>query len=371
MLPSFQRNSCALVILLALVLSGCTALGPRTVPADRFDYNEAIADSSRQQMLLNLVRMQYWDFPSFLAVSSVITSYTYEGGAGISGDTGFNDPNADKLSANANIHYTERPTITYTPISGHEFIRRMLVPIPVRTLFAMAQSGWTVDLLLLTAIHRINDVENLSFATIPPPGEIELNSQRRRDLENAGRFQRVIHLLLTLEDEGVIEFQEQTDKKSRLPAMVISRHLNAKQRKQVREFRALLKLDPRYDVFRVTTRMTRRKPDEITIQSRSLLAIMAFISKGVDTPLEHQKKGWSANEPILNKKGRRIIPFHVRVARKRPEDAYLAVKYKGYWFYIDPRDRQSKRLFNYLLALFQLQAPAPDSSAPVVTLPAG
>ncbi len=133
-----------LVVLSLGFLAGCAAVGPRTVPADRFDYNEAIAHSAREQMLLNLVRMQYWDFPSFLAVSSVITSYSYEGGAGIDGEYGFHDPTVNKLTADANIHYTEHPTITYTPISGHEFIRRMLVPIPVRTLFAMAQSGWSV-----------------------------------------------------------------------------------------------------------------------------------------------------------------------------------------------------------------------------------
>ncbi len=190
-------------------------------------------------------------------------------------------------------------------------------------------------------------------------------------MANASRFQRIIHLLLTLNDEGIIEFQEHKVEDRLEVTMVISRHPTPDQQGKVHEFRSLLKLDPRYDTFRVTTHLAHRKPDEITIQPRSLLAIMSFISKGVDTPLEHRKRGWSANEPILNKKGRRIIPFHVRVAKERPQDAYLAVKYKGYWFYIDPRDRQSKRLFNYLLALFQLQAPTPDNSSPLVTLPAG
>jgi hypothetical protein len=38
------------------------------VPPDRFDYNEALARSSKEQLLINLVRLRYDDVPVFLAV---------------------------------------------------------------------------------------------------------------------------------------------------------------------------------------------------------------------------------------------------------------------------------------------------------------
>ncbi len=38
---------------------GCGSLGPGRVPGDNFNYNEAIAQSSREQMLLNLLRLRY------------------------------------------------------------------------------------------------------------------------------------------------------------------------------------------------------------------------------------------------------------------------------------------------------------------------
>ena len=35
------------------LISGCAAQGAKRIPADRFDYNAAIAQSTREQMLLN------------------------------------------------------------------------------------------------------------------------------------------------------------------------------------------------------------------------------------------------------------------------------------------------------------------------------
>src|SRR4051812_41364579 len=42
----------------AVVLAGCTHLGPGTVAVDRFDYSSAIGDSWKQQTLLNIVKLR-------------------------------------------------------------------------------------------------------------------------------------------------------------------------------------------------------------------------------------------------------------------------------------------------------------------------
>ncbi|MGD8702214.1 MAG: hypothetical protein PVH26_07235, partial [Desulfosarcina sp.] len=64
-----------LIVLALLIVSGCAAQGARRVPADRFNYNAAIAQSTREQMLLNIVRSRYLEVPVFLTVSSVLTQY--------------------------------------------------------------------------------------------------------------------------------------------------------------------------------------------------------------------------------------------------------------------------------------------------------
>ena len=65
--------------MLILFLSGCTGLGPHTIPRDRFDYARAISDSWKSQMLLNMVKLRYADVPVFVDVASVISQYTLEG----------------------------------------------------------------------------------------------------------------------------------------------------------------------------------------------------------------------------------------------------------------------------------------------------
>ena len=66
--------------------------------------------------------------------------------------------------------------------------------------------------------------------------------------------------------------------------------------------------------------------------------------------------------------------FHVRYAegKKPPPCAHVAVCYKGYWFYIDERDRDTKATFSLLVELSRLQLSTDKGGpAPVLTLPVG
>ena len=61
----------------AVFLTGCRTLGPERLPFDRFDYTNAIAESNKQLMLSNLVRIRYSDAPVFLDVISVINQFEF------------------------------------------------------------------------------------------------------------------------------------------------------------------------------------------------------------------------------------------------------------------------------------------------------
>lgn len=98
---SFQITIIFLITL--FLLSGYTSFGSRNIARDRFNYNEAIAQSHNQQMLLNIVRLRYLEIPNFLGVSSVITSYSYDGSFGLSGTSNAN-PSNEIITENPTLH---------------------------------------------------------------------------------------------------------------------------------------------------------------------------------------------------------------------------------------------------------------------------
>jgi hypothetical protein len=57
--------------------------------------------------------------------------------------------------------------------------------------------------------------------------------------------------------------------------------------------------------------------------------------------------------------------------KRPPERAHIAVRYRGYWFYIDARDRDTKATFALLVELSRLELGAKTGTAPILTLPLG
>jgi len=62
--------------------------------------------------------------------------------------------------------------------------------------------------------------------------------------------------------------------------------------------------------------------------------------------------------------------LNVRHGAAAPEDAYVSIRYRNQWFWIDDRDPQSKAMFNSLLLMFSLTETAQTQAAPLVTIPA-
>ena len=88
LLKDFGKHSASVQIVLlalALFMSGCTTIGPDSIPRDRFDYNTAISDSWKEQTLLNIVKIRYSDMPLFVEVASVVSGYTMQSSVNIAG----------------------------------------------------------------------------------------------------------------------------------------------------------------------------------------------------------------------------------------------------------------------------------------------
>ena len=98
--------------------TGCATVGPGNVVRDRFDYGSAVATSWKEQTLLNIVKLRYMDLPMFLDVGQIVAGYTMETSGSVgAGLTRGEVPSSYEASVGGSIRYTDRPTITYSPLS--------------------------------------------------------------------------------------------------------------------------------------------------------------------------------------------------------------------------------------------------------------
>jgi hypothetical protein len=68
----------ALVIAAAASMMSCASIGPKTVVVDRADSGAAIAESWKEQTLLNIVKIRHMDLPVFMDVASVVAGFSLQ-----------------------------------------------------------------------------------------------------------------------------------------------------------------------------------------------------------------------------------------------------------------------------------------------------
>src|SRR5262245_19802621 len=115
--PKGARGLVLLPAVLALAFAGCASIGPGTVARDRYDYSDSISESWKRQMLLNIVKLRYLDPPVFVDVGQIVAGYSLETAATVGGQS--TKPGPDSFSLGASGRFTDRPTITYTPLTGN------------------------------------------------------------------------------------------------------------------------------------------------------------------------------------------------------------------------------------------------------------
>jgi hypothetical protein len=338
-------------------LGGCAGIGPMVLPRDRFDYNAAIADSWKQQMLVNLVKIRYGDTPVFLDVTSVISQYSVAVGVNSGLEWQQVGPNTQSLSANAS--YIDRPTITYSPLSGAKFAQNIMTPIPPTAILSLIQSGYPVDLVFRLAVQSINGIYNRTGRLLRThPAEPE--------------FYSLIEKLQRIQDSGGIGIRV-NNKEGQKGSMIVlkgkaSKSLEADQR-WVRE---TLGLNVNRNDFKVVFGAISANDGEIAILTRSVLDILTNLSLNVEVPLddvEEERVNATMSETTSN--GISLPPLiSIHCSTSKPSNAFIEVRYRGQWFWIDDRDFRSKSLFSFIYFLFSLtETGEPQQGAPIVTIP--
>jgi hypothetical protein len=139
----------------------------------------------------------------------------------------------------------------------------------------------------------------------------------------------------------------------------------------LKELRALLQLSPTAREFTLVSGQTPFSDREIAVQTRTMLQVMQSLANQVDVPPEHVTEGRAT--PGWNLDGTeqahtRLLRIHSGTAD--PDDAYVAVRYRDLWFWIDDRDLRSKRVFALMMLFFSLADTADREGQPIVTIPA-
>ena len=314
-----------MIVLTTSWLWGCSSFGPSRLPPDLFDYNGAIAESSQEQMLMNLVRLRYQDVPVFLSVSSVLSQYVYSGNASVNGMAGrAGGASNDAIGAHAGVLYIDRPTVTYSPLSGEDFARQLLTPIPTELLFSLVQSEWPAKQLLTMSIQRINHLVNEGYYPAPVPAVGD----------ETDSFRRAVALIIELSIDSAIEMQRGVDGDSSSNYLVFEKTDDPRTRARIVELKHMLNLAGDVDRFEVTDRITQRTSDQVTIRLRSLLTLMGYLSKGVQVPPSHLEDGWvpavgDQTGATFVDPGLSELDMRVLVSEQPPEDTFVAVRSPG------------------------------------------
>ncbi|MBX9628356.1 MAG: hypothetical protein K2X82_31445 [Gemmataceae bacterium] len=403
---------------LALLPAGC-ALGPRALTTDRLAYNEAVKTTSEEQLLLNIVRLRYTDTPSSLAVTSVadqreltrnlgITPFFTAAAAGLApgGYRGTVLPQAGVTAAT-------RPTLTYTPEDDQTFTQRLFTPLSLDAIASLSKTTWPTETVFRLWLENLNWVSNAETASGPTP----------RDPPDFAAFRDGVAALQRLVDRklAAISVEEVDDPVGdELPAgagvlrdaveaakagLEVKRTdggyrvIRKKRQPTLRvadaargdpDFAAVcraFRLDPGRTTFLVTSDkldpfLQGTPPaglDRLDLETRSLLQVLFFVAHGVDVPADHAAGGLAPQTQGADGKPfdwdlvlRGLFKVCCSAGKHPPACAHVAVRYKGYWFYVDERDRDTKATFALLLELSRLQLSGEKGDAgPILTLPIG
>jgi hypothetical protein len=339
-------------ILLLAGLSGCASIGPATIARDRFDYITAISDSGKSQMLLNLVRLRYGDAPVFLDMSSVINQYTVEGSLGfVAGSSS---------SGTGQATYTDRPTITYLPVSGDKFARGLVTPIPPSIILNLIQAGYPVDVVLRLCVHAVNGIHTRYGGSA---------RQRPADPE----FYPLVEKLQKIQHAGEIGMRIQKTADQDTSIVVFKKRVSPALEEDVAEVRRILGLDPEAQEFNVVYGSVAANDREIALLTRPMIEILIDLSSYIEVPATGLAEGRTFPSPapeMVN--GEPVIPLiRILSSTQRPEDFFTAVPYRQDWYWIDDKDFPSKRLFSFVMFLFWFLETETKQGVPLITLPAG
>ena len=339
--------------------SGCAMVGPRSISMGRADYNEAINRTEDEQMLLSIVKSRYGETFSLLAVSGVAANVRFRTNAAVEIGYGPRWQYYENLVPfTGGLAYEENPTITYAPVRGEQYLRQLMSPIPLDILVLIVRFGTNEANYFTSLTNRINDMRNPDFLDLP-------------SAESDPRFQRFTELNRELDQAGLIQWV--ADPRTGVAFDILIMDYAPAHTDKVREYLTLLGLplppDEMKDiVLPVYFAVKGEETDGISISTRSTYDLIEILSAAIEIPPEHASAGLAIKYPTPGLAGKDL---RIYASKDKPKRAAVVVNHRGYWFYIDDADMNTKLFYVMVRTLWStsIAAAADQKAAPVLTIP--
>jgi len=357
MIMSF--NKLVVVLSVVMTLSGCARMGPATITEDRIQYRESLARSQQSQNLLNIVKLRYLEWPVFLDVQQIVAGYNWEHSGRAAHTNIFQNivGAGDSGTVEYSGKFVERPTITYSQLSGEKFYKSMLQPADVRVFLALIQAGWPASQLFKVLVDQVNGKHNRGVSY-------------KKTIQEDPAFLKFYTLLKKLQMQNALDIVI-TGKENKKTVIMNFRtqSMNEQTRRELDEVKMLLGLKPELNRFNVKWGPVSDAPDTIAIKTRSIVKVMLTLSAFVEVPEEDIKHG---NAVVFEQSGEDVLHVHkplitIHSGKTVPENAYVTTQYRNYWFWIADNDPASKRTFSFL-SLMMAASETGEKAAPQLTI---
>ena len=365
-----------------LILSGCQVPSTSSFYGDggRTAYNMVIQATNAQEMLLNLVRMRYFDPPFFLEMGTVTTQFTYKGTTSgkVAIPGGFTTSSPFVLGGD--FMWQNQPTLQYAPLEGKKFARQISQPIDLQTIQSMIYAGWNIKKLFRLLIQSFDTMNNSTATYIVN----NVSKDYFKDFYEATEILRYFQL------NGLLEIGVTTTEE---PSTTVAKNDKEKEsfrKKEVmqivfpvdndksKEFISLIgngkTVSQVGDKYVINAFSGFQSTGKMGLLTRSIISCMYYLSQSVDVPDADSLSGKTTHfsDKIENSSWKKIINslMNVQFSSSKPKNAYVAIYYRDKWFYIDDCDLTSKKTFSLLLQLYNWQSGRDKmQDAPLLTIP--
>ena len=334
------------LVIISSIFLGCTKYGPGFLQSERSQYNQAIQKTNDEQLILNLVRLKYHDSPLFMEVSNIASQFTLQNDISIT--TQLQAGAKGIFTPDAGTFVEERPTVSYSPPHGENFVKSVLTAVSLKTIALLFHSGWSIERVFKVCLQRIDKLKNAPSASGPTP---KIAPKTKKFFQAVKYLQKLqvqggLNLAYRVSDgepQLVIHISEAF--KNSQPANQFARSINATVGKASY-------------VFETPSMKDKQSTDIVT---RSLLGIMFYLSQAVEVPEPDLEEGRvvvtkTDNGEVFNWTEITGGLLRIHNSLNRPEDASLLIFYRNYWFYINDSDLISKSTFSLLAQIYALQA---------------